>query len=159
MFNFDILAGDMLFVDRFTYHFRNPKIGEPIVFRTDSINYLRKADGSPDERYFIKRLVGLGGDEVSVDPPMLFRNGEPIKGAEAFERNFKKEGEYKGYSADRRVADGKVDKVPENHFYPMGDNSYHSEDGRYFGPVREDALVGKALFIFYPFTKRWGVSE
>jgi hypothetical protein len=53
---FDILAGDMLIVDRFTYNFRNPKVGEPIVFKTGSIEGMKKY--SEGDKYYIKRLVG-----------------------------------------------------------------------------------------------------
>lgn len=157
--DFDILGGDMLFVDRVSYHFRKPKIGDPIVFRTEKIERMRKPDGSPEEKYFIKRLVGLGGDELEVREPVLYRNGEPIEGAEAFNKNSDKEGLYGGYLATMDLSSGETQTVPEGYFYAMGDNSYHSADSRFWGAVPEKEAVGKAIFVFYPFNKRWGISD
>ncbi len=153
--DYDILKGDMLFVDRVTYNFRSPKVGEPIVDRTENIPGLM---GRP-EKYIIKRLVGKGGDELEVRAPILYRNGEAIEGAEAFKKNFEQEGLYPGYTEVGELSAGRTVKIPEGHFYGMGDNSPHSGDSRYFGSVPERDLVGKALFFFYPFTKRWGLAE
>lgn len=57
--NFDILSGDMLFVDRFTYNFKKPKIGDSIVFLTKYCDGMTAMNnGVPDDKYYIKRLVG-----------------------------------------------------------------------------------------------------
>ncbi|HTO02043.1 MAG TPA: S26 family signal peptidase, partial [Opitutus sp.] len=88
---FDILTGDQLFVDRVSYHFTQPKVGQGFVFRTDHI------PGIGDEQYYIKRLVGTPGDVMEIQPPVLYRNGKPIAGAEAFAANERKEGRYRGY--------------------------------------------------------------
>lgn len=157
--NFDILSGDMLFVDRISYHFRKPKIGEPIVFPTERIEGMRRPDGSPEERYFIKRLVGIGGDILEVKEPILYRNGAPIEGAKAFELNHQKESPYRGYAAAGALSEGRTVVVPEGYVYAMGDNSYNSADSRFWGPVPEREVIGKAMLIFYPFTKRWGFSH
>jgi signal peptidase I len=41
----------------------------------------------------------------------------------------------------------------------LGDNSANSLDSRYWGYVPEKSVIGKAIFIYYPFTKRWGLAE
>lgn len=171
--DFDINSGDMLFVDRFSYHFFRPKVGDPFVFRTDGIPGLRQ-NGQPNESYYIKRLVGEPGDELRVEGPALWRNGEPITGADAFELNRQQDGEYEGYVAAGELAHGTTDTVAEGHYYAMGDNSDQSLDSRLWPDVRtpeeveqgtpynqvpEHAVVGKAMFIFYPFTHRWGLAE
>ncbi len=160
MLNFDILGGDMLFVDRFTYNFRKPKIGEPIVFKTKYCEGMtRMNNGVPDDKYYIKRLVGSGGDILKVGNNTLFRNGDPIKGSPAFEHNAKREGLYCGYRAEGALANGASVSVPDKHYYAMGDNSANSLDSRYWGYVPERAIVGKSLIIFYPFTSRWGATK
>ena len=55
-----VSAGDHLFVDRMTYNFRPPKRGEIIVFETKGI------DNLPQDQFYIKRLVGLGGETLSL---------------------------------------------------------------------------------------------
>lgn len=175
--DFDIDTGDMLFVDRFSYNFVSPDIGDPVVFRTQKITGLVDArTGAPDENYYIKRLVGMGGDTLEVRSPVLYRNGEPITGAEAFDRNAQMQGEYAGYQEAWALKNGGTATVPEDYFYVMGDNSPHSFDSRGWGTVLkiknpglaqapnldyvpEKEVIGKAFFIFYPFSSRWGPAE
>ncbi len=147
---FDIMTGDMLFVDRFSYHFRQPRIGEAIVFRTENIPQLA------DQKYYIKRLVGQSGDVLEIREPTLFRNGQPISGAKAFDLNAKKVGEYPGYVPRGHLSQGDTETIPAGNFYAMGDNSPYSGDSRYWGFVPEKEVVGKAFFVLYPFTSRWG---
>lgn len=157
--NFDILTGDMLFVDRFTYNFRYPKIGEPFVFKTINIEGMRDFNGKPEDKYYIKRLVGIAGDELEVKDTTLYRNGKPIEGSPVFDLNTNKVGLYPGYLAYKGLAPGRQEKIPQNFFYAMGDNSPHSADSRSWGFVPEKEVIGKAFFIFYPFTKRWGFAK
>ena len=158
--NFDILSGDMLFVDRFTYNFRRPKIGDAIVFRTKYCEGLRQYNGGrEDDKYYIKRLVGESGDRLRVEGSTLMRNGKPIEGSEAFGHNAKKEGLYCGYMPEGDLQGGAEVVILPEHYYAMGDNSANSLDSRYWGQVPKQALVGKSLIIFYPFTERWGASK
>lgn len=168
--SFDILSGDALFVDRLTYHFKKPDIGDPFVFKTDLVKSendtvysdLHRSDPG---KYYIKRLVGKGGDTLQLEGPQLIRNGKPITGAKAFQLNAGRHGDYPGYVQNREAfgryfkkADDVVN-VPEHHYFAMGDNSPNSSDSRTWGFVPKDAVIGKAIFIYYPFTKRWGVSH
>lgn len=157
--SFDILTGDQLFVDRMSYHFVRPKIGDGIVFRTGNIPGLRGPAGVAEDKYYIKRLVGLPKDTLEIQAPVLLRNGEPIDGRPVFEKLQKREGRYTGYVADGMLAPGRTVQIPEKHFYAMGDNSPNSADSRVFGFVPEQEVVGRSLFIYYPLTKRWGPAR
>lgn len=157
--NFDILSGDRLFVDRMTYNFRAPKVGEAIVFYTRKIKGLRAPDGTPDDRYYIKRLVGLPGDRLEIKPPALFRNGEIAKGAKAFAKNAIQEGLYPGYINRWDMPLNKVLEVGPEGYFALGDNSPGSLDSRQWGLVPPREVIGRAVFIYYPFTTRWGVSD
>jgi signal peptidase I len=171
--SFDILTGDLLFVDRFTYNFFAPKVGSGFVFKTGNIEELKADEG---DKYFIKRLVGVPGDTLEIRRPapavtdgiaatigtrdgQLFRNGQPISGSDAFGQNARKEGLYPGYTADGRLDFGQVLTVPQNFYFAMGDNSPRSKDSRYWGFVPDKDVVGRPLFIYYPLTKRWGPTK
>jgi len=156
--SFDILTGDQLFVDRLSYHFMRPGVGSGFVFRTRNIKGLAR-DGKPDDKYYIKRLVGVPGDTLEVKEPGLFRNGKPISGSKAFAMNAGREGFYRGYQARDLLDVGRTLTVPENSYFAMGDNSYNSLDGRVWGFVPEADVVGRPLFIYYPFTRRWGPTR
>lgn len=157
---FDILTGDMLFADRVTYNFRKPKVGESIVFMTRYCEGMTLRNGGiPDDKYYIKRLVGEGGDVLEVKNSTLYRNGNPIEGAEAFEKNAMQAGLYKGYKNEGELQEGSSVKVLPKHYYAMGDNSANSLDSRFWGQMPQKALVGKSIIISYPFTARWGPSK
>ena len=159
LLRFDLLTGDQLFVDRMTYHFMRPKPGQGFVFRTGNI------EGIGQDQYYIKRLIGTPGDVIEIKEPAVYRNGVPITGADAFEFNAKRLGKYRGYfNADPRTGakylqPGEKLTVPPDGFFAMGDNSGNSQDGRYWGFVPLKDAIGKPLFIYYPFTKRWGPAR
>ncbi len=49
--------------------------------------------------------------------------------------------------------------VPEDSYFMMGDNSLNSLDSRFWGTVPSKNIVGKALFIFWPISRRWGLTD
>ncbi len=160
---FDILTGDQLFVDRVSYQFMRPRVGQGFVFRTDNIPDIASTFGS---QYFIKRLIGVPGDKVEIRQPRIFRNGLPITGSSTFELNENRVSPYRGYvnathedSRYRQLFAGETITVPEQSYLALGDNSPNSFDGRYWGFVPAKDVIGKPLFIYYPFTSRWGTSK
>ncbi|MCC5804761.1 MAG: signal peptidase I [Opitutales bacterium] len=157
-FAFDILTGDQLFVDRMSYHFIRPQVGHPVVFLTDDIELMSHGERG---KYYIKRLAGEPGDTLRIEPPALLRNGEPIEGAAAFALNAEQAGEYAGYvrMSAARYGGARPINVPEDHFFVLGDNSPNSADSRQWGFVPKHAMVGRAFFIYYPFSHRWGPSK
>ena len=157
LLSFDILTGDQLFVDRMSYHFSKPKVGQGFVFRTRNIKGIERP-GKYTDKFYIKRLVGVPGDVLEIKTPVLFRNGSAIEGSAAFDYNAQREGLYRGYQNKEKLSAGKTFTVPEDSFFAMGDNSLDSQDSRYWGTVPENDVIGRPLFIYYPFTKRWGPS-
>jgi signal peptidase I len=199
---FDVLLGDALFVDRMSYNFITPDVGDPIVFRTASIDQFnlelnhQTLTQIGEDKYYIKRLVGEPGDKLEIQVPeniftngtdvrkgvpgILYRNSNPITGSVAFSENqkqteaFAENGDskmsgYPGYRADGLLTNRKILSVPhrndksnptgKNAYFAMGDNSTDSLDGRAWGFVPEDEIIGRAFLIYYPFTKRWGLSN
>ena len=157
---FDIRLGDALFVDRLTYHFRKPEAGDPFVFRTNQIlDAVGKATGDYTPKYYIKRIGGVEGETIEITDHTLLVDGIPRDEVPAFNKNALMEGDYVGYQNERLLAPGKTMEVPEDSYVALGDNSKNSADSRYWGFVPQDSVIGRAIFIYYPFTKRWGVSE
>ena len=105
----------------------------------------------PDDpsKSYIKRVVGLPGEEVNVENGRLYINGmqidEPYLDTEYL-------------SSDSMP--GSV-HVKEHHYFVMGDNRRNSSDSRYWGLVPEKYIYGKAIFRYYPFTpiERVGAIE
>jgi signal peptidase I len=151
--SFDVLTGDQLFVDRFSYHFMRPPVGSGFVFRTGNIPGIADTYG---DQYYVKRLVGAPGDTLEIKNYRLYRDGGPITGAAAFEKNALRQGDYVGYRNIGELAAGKAMTVPSRSFLALGDNSANSADGRYWGYVPEKDVIGRPLFIYYPFSGRWG---
>jgi len=150
---FDVLAGDLLVVDRLSYHFVRPQVGDGFVFHT------RNIPGIGEDQYYVKRLVGRPGDTLEIKNYRLYRDDQPITGATAFEKNARREGDYAGYRNIGGLASGQTMTVPPHSFLALGDNSASSADGRYWGFVPEKEVVGRPLFIYYPFTRRWGLAR
>lgn len=153
--------GDHLFVDRFTFQFREPCRGDITVFNTEGLSC--RSTGY----FFIKRLIGLPGDTLKIVDNMVYVKA---KGAASFKpitefnipainRIYSGKGGYHGHLAERSLADGLQVKVAENHYFMMGDNSSRSSDSRYWGQVPRKNIVGRAFFVFWPFSRRWGLAD
>ena len=150
-------TGDQVFVDKFTYNFVKPHRGEVFVFRTDNIFGI-PGDPETGAPFFIKRLGGVPGDTLRIDPPLLYVNGKPAEGF-GFRRVMAAKDGYRGYAPGRDYLSDptKTYTVPERHFFAMGDNSYNSYDTRWWGPVPEENLVGRGLLVYWPFNRHWGL--
>jgi signal peptidase I len=150
-------TGDQVFVDKFSYNFVKPHHGDVFVFRTNHIF------GIPDDPetgapFFIKRLAGVPNDTLRIDPPLLFINGHLARGL-GFRRVMSAKGGYRGYALGRDylARPSESYRIPEHRYFAMGDNSYNSYDSRYWGPVPEENLVGRGLFVYWPFNRHWGI--
>ena len=159
--SFDVLTGDLLFVERFSYHFIQPQVGSGFVFKTENIHSSEMKDqaGNQIRQYYVKRLVGTPGDSLEIKEPALWRNGQPITGSTAFAKNAIRDGKYPGYNNTGNLSAMGTVTVPTDSYYALGDNSPRSKDSRYWGFIPEKGVVGRPLFIYYPFTSRWGLAN
>lgn len=171
-----LLVGDHLFVNKFIYGTRIPLTEKKImrwreVQRGDVVVFRFPTDDKKSTHYnkdFIKRAIGLPGDTVEIRRKEVYINGRPLKEAYTnFTRPFvfppsglfPEPGEFQKqwetqqfYSMPGEwVADnfGPV-TVPPGHYLVMGDNRDESFDSRFWGPLSDRYLKGKAWFVYLP---------
>lgn len=120
-----IRSGEYVLINTFAYRIGTPRRSDIVAFRHDG-----------DARaIFIKRVIGLPGDRIRIDRGAVYVNGAKL--AEP----------YVQHADDRSF--GEV-AVPRASVYVLGDNRAESEDSRFFGPVSDDLLVGRAFAGIWP---------
>ena len=152
-----VRSGDMIFVDRVRYNFLPLRRGDIIVFRTEHV----KHDRVQKDQHYIKRLVGLPGETIQIDPPYLVANGKRIEQPLPFHRLLT-DLRYAGYqlqAGSLLSLPSDTVEVGSNEFVPFGDNTKSSLDGRYFGGVPRSDLLGPAFMVFWPFSSHWGLAR
>lgn len=149
-------TGDHLFVDRVSYNFCHPKRGDIVVFATKGIPSL------PQNQFYIKRLVGLGGETISIGEDRHVRiSGQRLDASTPrFENiyNFDpnqlpKDSHYSGHvlmnSSFLSTPDAEFAVRPD-HYFVMGDNTVNSYDSRGWGDFPKENVIGKAFFVYWP---------
>lgn len=152
--------GDFVLVNKMAYHFFPPAHGDVFVWRTTGIRLIEKDIPSHlGSQHYIKRLVGLPGDVLQIDQPDLTIDGKPPT-APGILRVMSLKNGYRGYANfagfNYLTEPGETFTVPPKTYFALGDNSFNSSDSRFFGPVPERNVTGKAFLAFWPFTDHWG---
>ncbi len=125
-------TGEFVVVNKLTNVIGDYQRGDVVVFHFPR---------NPDQEY-IKRIVGLPGDQVAV------RNGEvQVNGIALDEEYIKAAPSYQGEWT-----------VSDDGFFVLGDNRNNSSDSHNWGEVPLDLVIGKAVFIYWPPTE-WGTIE
>jgi signal peptidase I len=164
-------TGDHLFVDRFTYNFRHPSRGEIIVFMTEGI------EGIQQDQFYIKRLIGLPDDSVSIGDDRHVRiDGRRLDASTPHFANVygfdpqsePHESQYSGHLlapqdlpmlGSRLKTPSDAIHVDPRHFIVFGDNTMNSLDSRYWGELPETNVIGKSFFVYWPITSRFGWGQ
>lgn len=125
-------TGEFVIVNKLSYKLGSPQIGDVIVF-----HFPRDI-----EQEYIKRVIGLPGDTVEVKNGRVYVNSQPLKedyiaASPSYERSW---------------------QVPPNSLFVLGDNRNNSSDSHNWGPVPENYVVGKAVFVYWP-PENWGVID
>jgi len=193
-----ITIGDHLLVNKFifapgaTLPFlpqREIRRGDIIVFKYPGNPYDPKRDDRPDNRpiltNYVKRVIGLPGDRISLQGKSVLVNGQvlpehridaidhnrkdPLEIVNSPERkpNEKYDVYYRPgnddddfvYDIFLKAGNGKEVVVPENKYFVMGDNRDNSEDSRFWGFVPRDLVIGRAMFVYWSYDESAPTSE
>ncbi|MEO0373165.1 MAG: signal peptidase I [Cyanobacteria bacterium P01_A01_bin.17] len=146
---------DRLIIDKVSYDFRKPVRGDIVVFNpTQAL----KDQGFDDA--FIKRIVGVPGDKVEIRNGTVLVNEQPLK--ELYVAN----GDDTlvdtcggGPSGSAPAFLQSPQTIPANSYLVLGDNRHNSYDGRCWGVVADDELVGRAVFRFWPLHRLGTIPE
>jgi len=173
--NGKLSSGDHLFVDRTGINLFGLHRGDVTVFNTEKIvapDGARLLDQSG--YYYIKRLAGLPGDTLKIVNGQLYvrpageREFRKIQDlAPVFGKIYSMKGGYQGHANSPgdtpcgyylQTAEDEF-TVPADHYFMLGDNTKFSSDSRIWGTVPRRNIVGKAFFVFWPFSRRWGMAD
>jgi len=166
-------VGDFILVNKFTYGIRLPVIGNKVI----GVNEPDRGEvmvfiPPHDDRYFIKRVIGLPGDYIRMQDNQLWVNNEPYvqefvetvseKMTATTQLSFETTGnvthEIHVQNPAGRYGRGFEYVVPDDHYFMMGDNRDNSLDSRSWGPVPESNIVGKAIAIWMHW-EGWGIPS
>lgn len=126
--------GDSLIIDKISYRFSDPKRFDIVVFPSPE----------DDDTYYIKRIIGLPGEEVFIDTDgSIYINGEKLK------ENYGKDTILDAGRAGNTVVLGK------DEYFVMGDNRNNSLDSRFdvVGNIHKKDFIGRAWLLIYPFNQ------
>ncbi|PYZ93166.1 signal peptidase I [Salipaludibacillus keqinensis] len=128
---------DRMIVNKIGYNISEPDRFDIIVFH------------APQNKDYIKRVIGLPGDTVHYEDDVLYINDEEYE--EPYLDDFKAEAANRPFTGDFHLSDVTgYDTIPEGHVFVLGDNRQHSKDSRHIGVIPYDEVVGKANFVFWP---------
>ena len=129
----DVNKEQRLLISKAVYFFEEPKRGEIVVFWPP--------EGRPDDKPYIKRIIGLPGETVAVTDGQVLINGEPL---------------YEPYIMEPPAREFGELTIPGDSYFVLGDNRNHSNDSRGGWTVPRHEIIGKAWLSIWP-PPFWGL--
>lgn len=134
---------DYLIVEKLSYQLSNPNRFDIIVFH------------ATEERDYIKRIIGLPGETVEYKEDQLYVNNQLVE--EPFLADQLSENQLNfPFTNDFNLAEGipgRHQEIPEGYYLVLGDNRQNSTDSRMIGLISEEDIIGRARFIYWPFSR------
>jgi signal peptidase I len=141
----NILIGDHILVDKVAYANSLGKFDRMVFPRLEIERGMIVTFKSPPEleKEYVKRVIGLPGDRIKIINKKVYINDQPLEEPYTFFKDQKIEMSYRDNFP--------TFKVPENHYFCMGDNRDNSYDSRFWGPVPADYIIGKPWRIYWSY--------
>jgi signal peptidase I len=135
-------VNDRLMVEKLSYLFHPPNRGDVVVFWPP--DRLKQQNPELRKEAFIKRVIGLPGDQVEVKEGKVFINNKPL---------------IEDYIAAKPTYQWGPEIVPDDSYLVLGDNRNNSYDSHFWGYVPRQNLIGRAAFRFWPLTRLGGIDH
>jgi signal peptidase I len=155
-----LLINDRLIIDKLSFRWRKPERGEIVIFNPPANPVVPDAS-----KVYIKRVIGLPGDHISIHDGRVFVNESPLNEPYiASPPNYTLPTQDDALCSNcfrpNNVKEGKDNHpyftVPNGKYWVMGDNRNNSLDSHAWGFMPEENLVGRAMFRYWPFDNRAG---
>lgn len=153
-----LIEGDRIFVERYSRFYKTPERGDVMVFyppfeelkNTPTKVFSRLTGFFCKDVAYIKRVIGMPGDKIEIKPDNTGKYAVFINDKMLDEPYIKSPYEYS--PCTEAMFCGPF-IIPPNSYFMMGDNRGNSQDSRYWGILPEDRFIGRAVFLFWPFTR------
>ena len=142
-------VGDRIMVNKLSYDFHGVHRGDIVVFKRPPL----EDQDFPD---LVKRVIGLPGETISTENGHVYINGTELKEPWLPSGPSSYTGALPDDEHPQFNMPGPV-KIPPGHYYVMGDNRTDSEDSRFFGPISQSLIVGRAVAVVWPLSRIKGV--
>jgi signal peptidase I len=129
-----LMVHDRIIIDKIFYRFNGIRRGDVFAFNC------------PDRpgRFYVKRIVGLPGETVEIEKGKLLINGKRLRTGCVIDTI-----PYLNYGPYGQA--GQAVSIPEHSYFFLGDRLKNSLDSRFYGPIRREEIVGKAVKIYRPY--------
>ena len=135
------VGGDHLFAEKYAYWFSQPKRGDIVVFKAAGLSPML-----PENELYIKRVIGVPGDVLSVQYGQLYNHGQIMANPTIIARLHVQATAGQNFLVEKDA----TFVVSNGCYFVVGDNSVNSLDSRHWGALPEANIIGKVSKIYWP---------
>ncbi|MFN6393179.1 MAG: signal peptidase I [Aphanizomenon sp.] len=150
----DQWLADKIIVDKVKYKFANPERGDIVVFLPP-----QEIPNNPEREAFIKRVIGLPGEKVELREGKVYINNKPLQENVYLSSTVRTFVEACNSGGLQPPFLAQPQTVPPNYYLMLGDNRDNSYDGRCWGLVPRNNIIGRAVVRFWPINRMGSIDK